>query len=341
MSSSPGAYIYTGPWINWDRGAILGSTITLSQRDGGLLTAFLGIFITVAGAAWWRILSFLIHQYRATPGPRDTVHHQQQVILRNSSTPGGAAWQMTQVAWGWRKIADHPVLVNLPLIALAISNMLVFAVAGVFSSEVAKAAGNETLIMGPNCGYMVDDPSLPDSSPLRLAGWSAMEANDTLVANSYARDCYSDIPDDLRCNRFVKPKLSFTSKPNASCPFSDDICMEGPTAAFEVDSGLMDSHSDLGINSRESDRVQYRKVTSCSALNTQDHAHQVNATDAFGNPTRITRYDYGSLGGRQGTRNWTFQYNLGNRQGLNGYTLTWVPAPPERRALLTATAPDR
>ena len=97
MSAVVGSYTYTGPWINWSRGAVSGSTITLTQRDGGLLTAFLGIFVTSSGATFWRILSFAIHQCRTKEGPKDGIHHQQQVILHNSSTATAAAWQMTQL----------------------------------------------------------------------------------------------------------------------------------------------------------------------------------------------------------------------------------------------------
>lgn len=33
--------VYTGVWTNWDRGAVLGATITLSQRSGaGMLQRF-------------------------------------------------------------------------------------------------------------------------------------------------------------------------------------------------------------------------------------------------------------------------------------------------------------
>lgn len=61
MSSVNGAHMYTGVWINWSNGVVLGSTLTLSSRDGGLLTAFLAIFISAAGAALWRILSYILH----------------------------------------------------------------------------------------------------------------------------------------------------------------------------------------------------------------------------------------------------------------------------------------
>lgn len=65
MSIPATSYLYTGPWINWFRGLVLGSTIVLSERDGGLLTAFLALFISTAGVACQRVLSYALHQNRA------------------------------------------------------------------------------------------------------------------------------------------------------------------------------------------------------------------------------------------------------------------------------------
>ena len=90
MSQTPGSTTYTGPWINWSHGAVLGTTITLSSRDGSLFTAFLAMFVTVTGAAWWRITCFLLHQNNASEQYQDGIRHQHQNILRNTNGPGGA-----------------------------------------------------------------------------------------------------------------------------------------------------------------------------------------------------------------------------------------------------------
>lgn len=87
MSQTATSFVYTGPWINWSHGLVLGSTITLNQQDGALLTAFLGIFVTTAGAACWKLMSFALHQHRSLSVSQDGIHHQQQVILRNTGSP--------------------------------------------------------------------------------------------------------------------------------------------------------------------------------------------------------------------------------------------------------------
>lgn len=271
MSLSAESGIYTGPWINWSRGLVLGSTITLSQRDGSLLTAFLGIFVTVAGTAFWRILSFLIHQHRAKQALTDAIHQQQQAILRNSGSPDAAAWQMTQLAWHWRKIASKPILRSLPFMILAVCNIVLFAVAGVFSSEVTKAVGNETLIRSPNCGYLLPDKNAPDL-PLSqaLTGSYAMDANDTLAASAYSRACYGRTQTGSQCYQYPMSHIPWANR-TLSCPFGDDICKD--VGGFEMDTEFIDSHKTLGLNAKASDRVQYRKVTTCSVLRTKEYSY--------------------------------------------------------------------
>ena len=126
MSQTAAAYVHVGPWINWSHGPILGSTLTLSERDGGLLTAFLGIFVTAAGASCWKIMSYALHQHRSPRYPQDGIHHQQQAILRNTETPIGASFELARLIWSWRKHALRSFTQTLPLVALAIFNFVLF-----------------------------------------------------------------------------------------------------------------------------------------------------------------------------------------------------------------------
>ncbi|KAF7514233.1 hypothetical protein GJ744_000003 [Endocarpon pusillum] len=66
MSTQPDAHIHYGVWIKWDHNAIAGSTINLSSRSDNFLTAFLALFVGMAGTAAWKILAFSVHQLRAT-----------------------------------------------------------------------------------------------------------------------------------------------------------------------------------------------------------------------------------------------------------------------------------
>lgn len=321
MSQTADSSIYTGLWINWSHGAIVGSTITLNERDAGLLTAFLAIFVSTAGAACWKVLSFTVHQRRARQDYQDGLHVQQQAILRNTGSAAGSSWEFIKSAWYWRTLAEKPIVRSLPLATLAIFHLVVFGIAGIFSSEVTKAAGDETLINSPNCGFL---NLTATGTKLGNAAFTAMDLNDTLAASIYSRACYDDSKNVLQCNQYAQQQLKWRFDRNASCPFSPDICLYGGMPAYQMDSDLIDSHTALGINTPKSERVQYRKVTTCSPIHTKGYATTItyNVTDALANGDMLVRYWYGEV---VGVTNYTYSYNTHSLADNSDYTLTSAP----------------
>lgn len=69
---------------------------------------------------------------------------------------------------------------------------------------------------------------------------------------------------------FKRERLPWTSTTNNSCPF-DDLCL-GP--ALYLDTGLIDSRDDLGINGHDSDRVQWRNNLTCVPITTDGYSKQ-------------------------------------------------------------------
>lgn len=305
MSQQVGANVYKGIWVNWSRGTILGSTLTLSDRNGGLLIAFLAIFVSAAGGALWRIISYAIHQSRAKLAYQDGLHHQQQVIFRNASTPGSASWQLLQLLFQWWDNAKRPVLRVVPLAALALVNLFLFALAGVFSAEVTKAAGNEVLVRSPNCGTWAISPN---STLEQQAAFRSKTLLDSTSASTYARSCYGQAQDPLACTQFTQPNIPWAANQNASCPFSGDMCKLGDTSAYQMDTGHVDSHEVLGINAPPTDRITYRKVTTCSPIKTKGYASEWNNREI----TDITNY--------------TYSYNEHTALEMTGYQLTYWPS---------------
>ena len=309
--------IYKGIWTNWSHGLVAGTTLTLDERDGGLLTAFLAIFVSAAGAATWSIMSYALHQIRAKQEHQDGLHHQQQAILRNSRNPVGAAWQLMQLTWYWRSSAKRCLVRTLPLAGLPLLNVVLFGVAGVFSSEVTKAPGNETLIRSPNCGFLnlTSDPK----SIQGQAAFNSMDLNDTLPAAAYQRACYGNVESSLQCGQYIQRQLRWTSNRNAPCPFSSKICLSGNTTAYAMDTGLIDTHESIGINARKEERAQYRKVTTCAPIQTKDYGRAINDTK-IDSPTKgdtLIQYFYGN----SEDLNHTYQYNTHSLVEEHGYEL--------------------
>ncbi len=321
MSQQDGAHVFTGIWINWSRGNTRGSTLTLSDRDGGLLIAFLAIFVSAAGGALWRIISYIIHQSRAKLAYQDGLHHQQQVIFRNASSPGSASWQLIQLLSHWWDNAKRPVLRIVPLAVLALINLVLFLLAGVFSAEVTKVAGNEILIRSPNCGEW-DISSA--TGPLEQAAFRSKTILDTTSASTYARSCYGAAENPLSCAQYTQPNIPWTINQNASCPFSVDMCKPGNTSAYQMDTGPIDSHNVLGINAPPADRITYRKVTTCSPIKTKGYASEWNDTNPD-TPAYGDTFDRIFFGPITDMTNYTYAYDEHTSRERTGYQLSYLP----------------
>lgn len=195
--------------------------------------------------------------------------------------------------------------------------MAIFAVAGVFSAEVTKAPGNETLIRSPHCGVLFDDIEGTDKTAKGLSGLNFLLANDTIAATAYSRACYGNAPGGSQCHQYAKPNIPWKQQTNVSCPFSDGICEDNLT--FEMDTGFINSHDDLGVNTKTSDRIEYRKKTTCSILVKKGYVYFKNITDVTGELQQLVLYSYTNANfGDDGT----YPYNLNDVVGSNGYALT-------------------
>ena len=95
--------IYTGTWTDWSRGRILGGTLTTTSTHGGLLIAFLSLYVTVAGTCFWRIGCFVFHYVYSTEAPRDAFYHQRQAVLRNAANATTGITILFQMFFAWRR----------------------------------------------------------------------------------------------------------------------------------------------------------------------------------------------------------------------------------------------
>src|SRR4051794_23403611 len=101
--------IATGRWDNHSNEGWLKASLTLDVQTGALLIAATATSITIFGTRFWTILSFCIHQLRASNLQRDGIHHQQQVVYKNSSQLG-TLWLLTRVVWAWRGLSRRNTL---------------------------------------------------------------------------------------------------------------------------------------------------------------------------------------------------------------------------------------
>ena len=307
------SYIYNGVWVNWSRGPILGWTLTLAFKQAQLLTAFLAVYVTVAGSQFWKILSYLIHQSRAAPTPGDGRHQQVQAILRNTGTPLSASWELMKLGRPWRKVAPSgfgPILI---LALIGVFHSAGWGLAGVFSSSVTKTYGDEALIRGSNCGWYSTPHGSNDTGFLR-----SKTVNATVDAATYARLCYGTSQQKSFCNQYTVPRIPWFSNANSSCPFDPEFCVfNGTAAAFEMDTGLLDSNDVFGINTPLSKRIGYRRVTTCAPLHPPSRFVQPeNKTGSLGIETFVHYYF-----GPTSATNSSYDYKVTDYDSGSGYQI--------------------
>jgi len=93
--------VYTGFWINWDRGRILGATLTLPDTQAVPLLAALAILVALAGNRSWHLCRLTWHRFLRGKEEHSsaikTRRRKQQVVIRNSETAGGATVGLFEV----------------------------------------------------------------------------------------------------------------------------------------------------------------------------------------------------------------------------------------------------
>lgn len=107
-------------------------------------------------------------------------------------------------------------------------------------------------------------------------------------AADYALRCYeSTAPASNECSTFLRGALSPTIISNASCPFDSSLCLSQDSNVI-LDSGLMDSHTDLGLNWPPESRFQLQHKLHCAPLVTEGYRSNYSYGDR-----EFVRYQYG------------------------------------------------
>ncbi|PSN75050.1 hypothetical protein BS50DRAFT_671310 [Corynespora cassiicola Philippines] len=183
----------------------------------------------------------------------------------------------------------------------------IFAVAGIYSSRITAITGNKVLIKSP-----------PEPNGRTEGGsgkgkyliyWPHRPQRNNAFAN-YARDCYTDAKYQTeRCKTFVKHQLARYIDRNASYPSDSSLC-KADTGNIRIDTGLLDSHWDLGINAPPPGRIRFRHVLHCAPLSFDGHVWQENLMDSESS-LLFSFYDYGhrrsgAVGNQIPMMNYTF-----------------------------------
>ena len=334
VADAASSYVYQGVWTNWSKGKHTGLTLTLSPTNTLLVIAVLAIFIQLVGTQLWRILQFVLHQSRATAEPRNGLYHGQQVILRNSSSELGALWSMMRLAIAYRKEKmAKSFRRSAPLMSLTLLHFLFWALAGVFSSQIL-GAGDQVLSRSPFCGVYNNTYyySMPRFDAMggavtnhRLNEFYANNQDRYQQSQQYVQFCSNG---GTACREQQQESIPWDWKVESGCPFESQVCSPDLNRSFSIDTGLISSHRHLGLNAPEKDRMQYRKLTTCTILNDAKYISDwknipaTNSTPA----KRVVDAYYGRswLADRNSTysySDWTSYYSYDQSRNLNPYQI--------------------
>lgn len=304
--------IHVGVWTNWSHGAILGKTLTLTRSNGNFLIAALALFVTITGTSFWRIFCFALHHSFSSEAPQDGLYHQRQAILRTSGTGVAGLWSLSRIAWAWRKNAPRVARRMLPTIATSICIISAFGAASIFSSWISTAMGNEVLLSGRNCGWTTWSKLSIYQQATLLNSYSSQVVSSSA---DYVQRCYAQGAQRQDCPSFVRVSLPGSLDNNYTCPFDDKLC-QFDFGNVRLDSGLLDSHHDLGINAPMEERFSYRRITECAPLRTEGYTEQLQGVIG-----PVKAYLYGRSTGTHGLEDLpiTMVYPLDEPMEHDGY----------------------
>ena len=189
------------------------------------------------------------------------------------------------------------------------------------SSEITVAPGDARLIVPTFCGYYEN----ANTTLAANEAWEQGQLVNEASAAQYAEACYpgNSSASITSCDVFRKPFLAFDSSHADACPFGDNLCITNHTSPLTLDTGLLDSGRDLGINTPDNQHLQYRKLTTCSPINATGHTTIVNITSddtpypAVSGDTIILY----NLGDTPGETNYTWLYNIHSVISQTGWTV--------------------
>ena len=301
--------IYTGHvWTEFGTNKWI---LTLDGRQAGVLQSIIPIFISLVGPLTWIMVKYpwfrksVLRKQRSRPF-KPYYYRQKQVLLRNSAGDMGTFFDVAGLFRAWHKNNIRGQLWRTgPLLVVALLFFCAWQVIGVVSFFIWQTTPSVALIRSPSCGYNVLDGPAAEL-PFRRIGLSQ-----TIQAETYVTQCYGSSSSGA-CNVFAKQALSYNSSDKV-CPFeSSDICISSNSTPIQLDSGLVDSHADLGINAPPKNRVAYQKVTTCSPIHSTRFAQIVsaNATDeaSFWPPdTQLQQFYFGPI--KEVNASYTFEYS--------------------------------
>lgn len=249
----------------------------------------------------------MVHQLRISANAKNGFHHQLQATLRNNTSDVRTFWQLTNIWWYWRGLSAGSFRKSVQLVLICAFHFFAFATVGIASSYITTV-GNQVLIATTSgCGpwkqaksWVTEGTSISQSD----VAYSSYQLSSIQASRQYVQGCVRDSESLPECDHFQRLQLNWTST-KIPCPFQD-MCLGPVNSSIIMDTNLLDSRDDFGINGRDEDRIKFKRTATCSPITTQGYTksgttlvnYQVfNANSSFGQiPVNYTAAFYGNGG---------------------------------------------
>lgn len=155
--------------------------------------------------------------------------------------------------------------------------------------QISTVTGNEVSVSSDKCGIVVEPDSVLENYRNDVPYF-----NQRFVSGySYARQCYGNNTATQLCSSYKIPALPIHMSNTTDCPFpgKEQICLPNSTT-LTLDTGLLDSHDHLGINTPPSNRFAFRRVDQCIPLVVDKYSH-INSSKPFTASNASVEYRYG------------------------------------------------
>jgi hypothetical protein len=281
--------IYQGIWYNWTENPLLASTLTLTKQYGTILTSLLTLFLKFVGSRLWILCSYVAFRLPIRH-PQDPVVSQTsdaeyllfarlQAVLRNSNTPSDGlvgfldAAKSAAATVGKTKVFSRCA----PLVVHALVQYGWIGVAGVLPSRFIST-GSDVLLRPRSCGVWPEFPTNVTNYGDAVAktiqyigAWTGQRVQNMADSSHLNHNCYgaSGTTAFGHCNSPGRRFVDWTFNTTDACPFGNVSCLS--TRSLILDSGFVDSHVDLGINTRKKDRIAFRKTLTCAIPDLKDY----------------------------------------------------------------------
>jgi hypothetical protein len=303
--------IYKGRvWKEYTSNKLL---LTLDAGAAGALEAAIPLWVSLVGPLSWILIQYCWFRISVLRGIRvqqtlPFYYRQKQVLLHNSAGDLSTVADSFRLFWAWRKKQGYQKSCwkTAPLLIIALLFWSGWQATAIVSSYIWQTKEPTVgLVRSGTCGYSIPEGPGADLAT-RQSGISV-----TIAAETYVTQCYGTGSTGA-CDVYAKQALNYNSS-DTTCPFpSPDICISTNSTPYRLDTGPLDSHSDLGINAPPKDRVTYQKINVCSPIHSTRFAMVVNANEtdeAYYWPpdTQLQQFYFGPI--YETNFSYTFEYS--------------------------------